>query len=244
MTGNNVRKLILLLASVLLVVALACSSDGETVAAPAAAPAAAPTLEPRTTTEVQVTSKQYDAPPAMTIDPNKTYTATFVLEKGGEFVIDLAAKEAPITVNNFVFLAREGYYDGITFHRVIADFMAQGGDPTGTGSGGPGYKFDNETSPNLRHDGPGVISMANAGMQAGRGTNGSQFFITLVATPALDGYDSSGREKNCSAAGVSCHTVFGKVSSGMDVVNGITVRDPGTARTEGDVITTIRIDES
>ncbi len=119
-------------------------------------------------------SKQYDAPPAMQIDPNKKYTATFKTEHG-DIVIDLFAKQAPTTVNNFVYLARDGFYDGTTFHRVINGFMAQGGDPTGTGRGGPGYRFNDEKGAlALKHDGPGVLSMANAGLN----TNGSQFFIT------------------------------------------------------------------
>ena len=119
-------------------------------------------------------AKQYDAPPAMQIDPNKNYTATFKTEHG-DIVIDLFAKQAPITVNNFVFLAREGFYDNTTFHRVINRFMVQGGDPTGTGRGGPGYRFNDEAGAlALKHDGPGVLSMANAGPN----TNGSQFFIT------------------------------------------------------------------
>src|SRR3990172_5334110 len=122
--------------------------------------------------------KQYTAPPAMVIDPKKKYTATFKTEKG-DFDIELFADKAPKTVNNFVFLAREKFYDGVTFHRVINNFMAQGGDPTGTGSGGPGYKFADEFHPGLRHDGPGILSMANAGPH----TNGSQFFITHRATP-------------------------------------------------------------
>ena len=167
--------------------------------------------------------KQYDAPPAMMIDPERSYTAAFTLDKGGEFVVELFAKEAPVTVNNFVFLARDGYYDGVTFHRVIPGFMAQTGDPTGTGRGGPGYRFDDEFHRDRRHDGPGVLSMANAG----KNTNGSQFFITFTATPHLD----------------SAHSVFGKVVKGMDVVHGISVRDPGTAGTPGDAIETITIHE-
>ena len=184
--------------------------------------------------------KQYDAPPAMTIDPEKSYTVTFTLEKGGEFTVELYPKEAPNTVNSFVFLAREGFYDGVTFHRVIEGFMAQAGDPTGTGRGGPGYTFANEVSPLRRHDTPGAVSMANAG---GEATNGSQFFITFVPTPFLDGYEPDGTAKNCAQRGVSCHTVFGRVIEGMDVVYGISVRDPATARTPGDAIQTIVIHE-
>ena len=166
--------------------------------------------------------QQYDAPPALTIDPSKAYVATFKTERG-DIVVELFADKAPRTVNNFVFLAREGFYDETTFHRVIADFMAQGGDPTGTGRGGPGYRFDDEFHPDLRHDGPGILSMANAGPN----TNGSQFFITHVPTPHLDGR----------------HAVFGRVSDGLDVLMSIDLRDPQTARMEGDAIHTIEIAE-
>jgi peptidyl-prolyl cis-trans isomerase B (cyclophilin B) len=168
-------------------------------------------------------AKKYSAPPAMVIDPKKRYTATFKTEKGN-FVVELFADKAPQTVNNFVFLARENFYDGVTFHRVIRDFMAQGGDPTGTGTGGPGYKFADEFHPALRHDGPGILSMANAGPN----TNGSQFFITHRATPHLD----------------NKHSVFGKVTKGMDVVNAIPERDPGRAREPGTKIIAIEITES
>src|ERR1700693_2152425 len=143
-------------------------------------------------------SKQYPNPPAMAIDPNKKYTATFTTSRG-EIVCDLFAKDAPKTVNNFVFLAREGFYNGTVFHRVLADFMIQGGDPTGTGRGGPGYKFEDETRGNPNKHAPGTLSMANAGPN----TNGSQFFITHVETSWLDGK----------------HTVFGKVQKGKDVVD-------------------------
>lgn len=168
-------------------------------------------------------AKQYDAPPAMQIDSNKTYKATFKTEKG-EFVVDLFAKEAPITVNNFVFLARDGYYNDTTFHRVIGGFMAQGGDPTGTGRGGPGYRFDDEAGAlALPHDGAGVLSMANAGPN----TNGSQFFITHGPTPHLNGK----------------HGVFGKVSEGLDVMMSIRERDPNE-RQPGDKLISVEISES
>ena len=144
-------------------------------------------------------------------------------------------------MNNFVFLANEGFYDGVTFHRVLEGFMAQTGDPTGTGGGGPGYRFDNEFHPELRHDGPGALSMANAGMRDGKGTNGSQFFITFRNTSFLDGYESDGTAKDCAARGVSCHSVFGKVVEGMDVVMGISLRDPRSASTPGDAIKTVSI---
>jgi len=154
----------------------------------------------------------YDHPPEMIIDPAKRYTATMSTDLG-DIVVDLFADKAPTTVNNFVVLARDGFYDGTTFHRVIKDFMAQGGDPTGTGRGGPGYVFPDELSSGLAHDGPGVLSMANAGPD----TNGSQFFITHTATPHLDGR----------------HTVFGKVVEGMDVVRAIPERDPMVAQEPG-----------
>jgi len=168
-------------------------------------------------------TKTYSSPPAMSIDPKKRYTAMFKAEKG-DFEVELFADKAPKTVNNFVFLARDGFYDGVTFHRVIADFMAQGGDPTGTGTGGPGYKFADEFHPDLKHSKPGTLSMANAG----RNTNGSQFFITFAPTPWLDGK----------------HAVFGQVVKGMDVLRSITVRDPDKARAPGDVIKTIQITEA
>ena len=169
-------------------------------------------------------AKQYDAQPAMTIDTEKSYSAKFVRSSGGEFTIDLFEKDAPITVNNFVFLAREGFYDGVTFHRVIPGFMAQGGDPTGTGTGGPGYRFQDEFSPNCRHDKAGTLSMANSGP----GTNGSQFFITFGPTPHLD----------------NAHTVFGAITEGMDVVNAIPERDPGSSSNPGESIATLTIIES
>ena len=202
---------------------------------PERAPAPSPVLS-----EPSAGGKQYDGPPAMTIDPEKSYFAIFEMEEGDKFTVELYAKEAPITVNSFVFLARDGFYDGVTFHRVIEGFVAQGGDPTGTGTGGPGYSFENEVSPKHRHDAAGVLSMANAG---GGATNGSQFFITFVPLPFLDGYEADGTPKNCAQPAVSCHTVFGRVIKGMDVVNAISLRDPATATTPGDAIRTITITE-
>lgn len=170
-----------------------------------------------------VNTKQYASQPAMQIDKSKQYTATVKMARGGEFVIQLYADKAPITVNNFVFLARDHYYDGVSFHRVLDGFMAQGGDPTGTGAGGPGYKFVNEDS-DLKFDKAGVVAMANAG----RDTNGSQFFITFAARPQLDGG----------------YTIFGQVISGMDVVNAITRRDPGQNPSSlGDVMQSVTISE-
>ena len=191
--------------------------------------------------EVPSEPKQYSEPPPVTIDPDKKYAAIFEMENGGWFVVELFANEALRTVNNFVFLAQEGFYDGVVFHRVIPGFMAQSGDPTGTGRGGPGYRFADEFSPALSHDGPGVLSMANAG---GIDTNGSQFFITFVETKFLDPFEADGTPKNCEARGVSCHLVFGRVVEGMDVVNGIAPRDPATATTPGDAISTITIKET
>jgi peptidyl-prolyl cis-trans isomerase B (cyclophilin B) len=157
--------------------------------------------------------KQWNAPPAMTIDPKKRYRAKIALDRG-TIELELAPQAAPRTVNNFVFLAREGFYDGVLFHRVIADFMIQGGDPTGTGRGGPGYTFADELAGNpLKHD-AGVISMANAGPN----TNGSQFFITHSPQPHLNGK----------------HTVFGKVVAGKNVVDAV--------RT-GDVMRTVTVSE-
>ena len=157
---------------------------------------------------------QYDAPPAMQIDPEKSYRATLTTDRG-DVVVDLFPEHAPKTVNNFVFLAKEGFYDGVTFHRVIPNFMVQGGDPTGTGRGGPGYTFADETQGNpLRHE-RGVLSMANAGPN----TNGSQFFITHAPQPHLDGR----------------HTVFGKVAEGMDVVDGIR---------QGDAVQKVTVEEA
>ncbi len=149
---------------------------------------------------------QWTSPPAMQIDSKKRYRARIETDKGN-IVLDLFADKAPTTVNNFVFLARQGFYDGTIFHRVIKDFMVQGGDPTGTGTGGPGYRFKDEFHPSLKHDLPGRLSMANAGPN----TNGSQFFITHVPTPWLD----------------QKHSIFGQVVEGMDVVNSIPARDPG-----------------
>jgi peptidyl-prolyl cis-trans isomerase B (cyclophilin B) len=151
-----------------------------------------------------MSDKQWPAPPAMAIDPKKRYTVKIETVRG-TIEIELAPQYAPLTVNNFVFLARDGFYDGVRFHRVISDFMIQGGDPTGTGRGGPGYKFGDEFAGNpLKHE-TGVISMANAGP----GTNGSQFFITHSPQPHLNGK----------------HTVFGKVVKGQDVVDAVRTND-------------------
>lgn len=168
-------------------------------------------------------AKQWTTPPAMQIDPKKNYKAHMKTDKG-TMVIELYADKTPKTVNNFVFLAREGYYDNVIFHRVIDNFMVQGGDPTGTGRGGPGYKFGDELDPSLKHDKQGILSMANAGP----GTNGSQFFITHGPTPHLNGK----------------HTVFGQVVEGLDVLMSIPARDPGNTNAPSVKIISVTIEEA
>jgi len=158
--------------------------------------------------------KSYTAPPQMSIDPTKQFTATIETSRG-TIVCDLFAKDAPKTVNNFVFLARDKFYDGTKFHRVIENFMIQGGDPEGSGRGGPGYRFEDETRGNPNKHRVGSLSMANAGPN----TNGSQFFITHVVTDWLDGK----------------HTVFGQVKSGQNIVNSVQ---------QGDVLKSVTIQES
>ena len=168
-------------------------------------------------------AQQWSKPPEMQVDSKKSYFATLHTEKG-DIKVRLHADKVPVTVNNFVFLAREGFYDGTIFHRVIDNFMAQGGDPTGIGTGGPGYRFRDEFDPDLRHDRPGVLSMANAGAN----TNGSQFFITHVPTPWLD----------------DKHSVFGQVVDGMDVLMSIPARDPQRQGATAVRLTSITIEES
>jgi len=220
--------------SIALVAAVACSSD-EPESAPTSVPI--PTVEATSASSGGGSSPQ---PPTGSLDTSKTYTAVFELVKGDEFEILLYDDLVPSIVENFVNLSNSGFYDGITFHRVIADFMAQGGDPTGTGSGDPGYKFADEFHVDARHDKPGILSMANSGFNS----NGSQFFITLVETAFLDAFDDNDQLKNCAGFSVSCHAVFGEVVSGMDVVTNIRIRDPGTDPNPGDAIKTIRIVES
>ena len=168
---------------------------------------------------------QWDKPPAMQIDPSKQYFTELQTEKGN-VRIQLFADKAPKTVNNFVFLAREGYYDDITFHRVIPGFMAQTGDPTGTGGGGPGYNIEDEFSPDLRHDQPGTLSMANKGQP---NTGAGQFFITYAPTPHLD----------------DKHTIFGRVVEGMDVVEQLSERRPSQNPNAppGDKLLSVEVEE-
>lgn len=178
------------------------------------------TLDPAVPT---VSVKTYKSEPPLTIDVTKQYFATFKMAKGGEFKVQLFPDKAPRTVNSFVFLAQDGFFTGVTFHRVLEGFMAQGGDPTGTGMGGPGYQFANEKN-DLAFDKPGVVAMANAGPN----TNGSQFFI-MFGPYGLSESD---------------YTIFGQVVSGMEVVNGLTRRDPDQNPSfTGDVITSVTISE-
>jgi len=166
--------------------------------------------------------KQWSKPPEMEIDPNISYEAVLYTDIGDIF-IELFADKVPFTVNNFIFLARQGFYNGTFFHRVIKDFMAQGGDPTGTGRGGPGYRFFDEFHSALRHDKPGVVSMANSGPNS----NGSQFFITHVPTPWLD----------------NKHSVFGQVKGGIEVLLSIPSRDPQNLKSNAVILNKIAIIE-
>ena len=207
MVYNMAVKLGLLIAFAILLLAAACGGDAATPtkrraeATPTTARVEATPTKARVeaTPTKGATIKQYSGPPAMTIETDNRYVATIKTNKGS-IVAELLTKEAPKTVNNFVFLARDGYYDGIIFHRVIEGFMIQGGDPTGTGTGSPGYKFEDETSSRV-FDRSGVLAMANSGPN----TNGSQFFVTTVPTPHLNG----------------AHTIFGVVIEGQEVADAI-----------------------
>lgn len=170
-------------------------------------------------------SRQYASAPEMFIEVDRSYLATITMASGAQFVIELLPQSAPQTVNSFIFLAQEGWFDGVTFHRVIPGFVAQTGDPSGTGRGGPGYMLPNEIDPDLSHDGEGVVAMANSGPD----TNGSQWYITYDATEFLDG----------------SYTIFGRIQSGMDVVRSITPRDPSQNPNSppGDVIESVEITE-
>jgi cyclophilin family peptidyl-prolyl cis-trans isomerase len=197
MKDRQRRVLALGLAALGLMVVTACgSATRETAAEPPAAPPAA---------EEGGAALQWSSPPPMGIDPSKAYAAVFVTDVG-DFKVRLFPDQAPVTVNNFVFLARQGYYDNTTFHRVLPGFMAQGGDPTGTGAGGPGYTFEDEFDPDLQFDRAGLLAMANRGPN----TNGGQFFITYAPTPHLNGH----------------HTIFGEVVEGAEVLGNLRPRDP------------------
>ena len=192
-------------------------------AAPTAAPAVAPTLPLASISSSSqsadsapvkqmvnaggVLIPQYFNAPPVTIDPTAKYSAT-IRTSMGNLEVELFAERSPITVNNFIFLANDGFYDGIIFHRVIPNFMIQGGDPTGTGMGGPGYKFKDELAASLIFDEPGKLAMANSGPN----TNGSQFFVTTVPTPHLNGG----------------HTIFGRITQGQEVADAISLADTVT----------------
>jgi cyclophilin family peptidyl-prolyl cis-trans isomerase len=168
-------------------------------------------------------TKQWNAPPPMSIDTRTQYAGLLETDIG-EMELRLFAAQVPRTVNNFVFLAREGFYDGTVFHRVIEGFMAQGGDPTGSGTGGPGYRFADEFHSDLLHDKAGMVSMANAGPN----TNGSQFFITYAAAPWLD----------------HKHSVFGELTKGEEVLRAIRPRDPALPQYPGVKIFRLVIQEN
>lgn len=183
--------------------------------------------EDRPLAEIEPSARNnyYSDSPDLIIDRAKEYEAVIRTEKG-DMRFRLFAADAPLTVNNFVFLATQGFYDDTVFHRVIPDFMAQAGDPTGTGSGGPGYKFEDETDNGLSFDRPGLLAMANRGPD----TNGSQFFVTFAPKPHLNGL----------------HTIFGELVEGTEVLNSITFVQPGNqsaSGTRGDVIERIDITE-
>lgn len=186
-----------------------------------------PLTEPNLITMIELLrleKRQFTTCPPMTIDPTKTYLAHIQTEKG-EITLELYPESAPLAVNNFIFLVRSGWYDNVTFHRVLENFVVQAGDPSGTGYGGPGYAFKNEIDPTLKFDREGILAMANAGADS----NGSQFFITLAPASNLDG----------------SYTIFGQVIEGMDVVKSLTVRDPSQNADlpPGDLIVKVTIEE-
>ncbi len=207
--------LISALATALFLIACSLPTSPTPTSAPTSAPVAQPTAQSSSSSNASSanqskqsagSSKKYAAPPQMSIDSSAGYTAKIKTNKGN-IVIELFPASAPKTVNNFVFLANEGFYNGIIFHRVIPNFMIQGGDPTGTGTSGPGYKFEDEIDPKLGFEKPGILAMANSGPN----TNGSQFFITTASTPHLNGN----------------HTIFGKVLEGQDVADTISTVPAG-----------------
>ena len=214
MKNRQGRVLVFGLAPIGLMVVAACgSATTDIVAAPPTAPV----------TEEDAAALQWSSPPTMEIDPSQSYEAVFRTEIG-EFRVRLLADQAPMTVNNFVFLAKQGYYDNTTFHRVLPGFMAQGGDPTGTGGGGPGYTFEDEFDPDLLFDQAGRLAMANRGPN----TNGGQFFITYAPTPHLNGL----------------HTIFGEVVEGGGVLSRLKPRDPlANPDFQGDRLVSVEIIE-
>ena len=228
MFRRHIYRLSLPLVAGLLILAFACGGgdDGEE-----AAPASGDTASLKRT---------YEAPPQLTVDRLRNYNAIIQMDEGGEILVELWASFGLAyvgslikSVNNFIFLAREGFYDGTTFHKVLPGDYVQGGDPTGTGTSGPGYTIDNEFNIDYRHDQEGRLAYYNTGNTDGRGTNGSQFIITLRAIPEFDGFKPDLMKKDCGP-GKTCYPAFGTVVQGMDVVLGIQ---------EGDVIRTISIVE-
>jgi cyclophilin family peptidyl-prolyl cis-trans isomerase len=215
MKNRQGRVLAFGFAAIGLMVLTACgSATPEIVAVPPTAPPA---------TEQSAAALGWSSPPTMEIDPSKSLEAVFTTEIG-EFRVRLFPDQTPMTVNNFVFLARQGYYNNTTFHRVLPGFMAQGGDPTGTGGGGPGYTFEDEFDPDLQFDQAGLLAMANRGPD----TNGGQFFITYAPTPHLNGL----------------HTIFGEVVEGADVLSRLKPRDPlANPDFQGDRLVSVEIIE-
>lgn len=239
MRGTLYRFALLGAAAAALALTMACGSSNEATptpspqsanysTVPATQTAAATTPSPAASCPAatgkapEVNVKNYSKAPAMTIDPSKKYTAT-VKTVRGNFTIELRPDLAPQTVNSFVFLARDHYYDGVTFHRVVPGFVAQGGDPTGTGAGGPGYTVPAEFSNTVKFE-RGTVGLART---SDPNSGGSQFFVNFVATPSLDGQ----------------YTIFGQVTQGMDVVDCLTPRDPSTNAPPGDAIIGIDITE-
>lgn len=214
---------------VVLGIMLAQPGGQQQAAAPTSAPFEAATTAPASTAaelpaDVAARNGFYSAPPPMTIDPAKEYTATIATPRG-DIVIRLRPDLAPIAVNNFVFLARAGFYDGVTWHRVLQGFMAQGGDPSGTGGGGPGYTIKDEFGPQMVFDRPGIVAMART---PAPDSSGSQFFITTAPATHLNGQ----------------YTIFGEVIEGQDIVNGIPLRDPDTGvTTPGEAMLKVTITE-
>ena len=228
--------IVCIIATAMLLAACGESPPGSGVSNPTSVPATS-TAMPSTGDARMLQPGDSPRAPVGALDTGKSYTATIKTENG-DITLELFADDAPLTVENFVNLSRIGFYDGSTFHRVIPGFMAQGG--IGGNGQAPGYQFQDEVTPTRRHDAAGVLSMANAGF----GTNSSQFFITYGPTPHLDGYDPDGNLKNCPHPQVSCHTVFGKVVEGMDVLNAVRERDPASDPNPGTRILTVEIAES
>jgi len=222
---------VLVLAGLVLMLVSNRSGSASTASAPTAAPfaaeptAAAAPLAATAPAAAPAGQKQtYNAPPPMTIDPKKNYTATITTPRG-DIVVKLRPDLAPQTVNSFVFLSKAGFYDGLTWHRVLSNFMAQGGDPTGTGTGGPGYSIPDEFTDKVLFDKPGILAMAHSSQP---NSNGSQFFITTAPAPYLN----------------QKYTVFGEVQQGQEIVNGIPLRDPDqNPTTPGEQIVKITIAE-